>query len=134
MEHSQWFCALKGQAMGNYPISKTCPKCGNDKYTKTAAEALISFAPDRICTKCRYRYTPPTPRWAGAVFLICGLAIMGLGAFFVIDHWKNARQPPGVWFHVTTVLCSFLGVAVVIFGAKNLFAPARANDEDSEDA
>ena len=120
--------------MGNYPISKACPKCGNDKYTKTAAEALISFAPDRICTKCRYRYTPPTPRWAGAVFLICGLAIMGLGAFFVIDHWKNARQPPGVWFHVTTVLCSFLGVAVVIFGAKNLFAPARANDEDSEDA
>jgi hypothetical protein len=119
--------------MGNYPVSRTCLKCGSEKYTRTAAEAIVSFAPDRICTKCRYRYTPPTPRWAGAVFIICGLALMGLGAVFVIDQWQDARQPPGIFYRVFIVLFSFLGVATITFGAKSLFAPAPAKDEDSDD-
>ncbi len=119
--------------MGNYPVSRTCPKCGSKKYTKTAAEAIVSFVPDRICSKCRYRYTPPTPRWAGAVFMVCGLALMGLGAFFSYDEWKNESQPPGAMFYVVRGLLSFVGVPVIIFGAKSLFAPARANDEDFDD-
>ena len=119
--------------MGNYPVSRTCPKCGSKKYTKRAAEAFVSFAPDRICTKCGYRYTPPTPKWAGVVFIICGLALMGLGAFFVIDRWRSAQQPPGVSFYVTTGLCSFLGFPVILFGARSLFAPTPSNDEDSDD-
>ena len=65
--------------------------------------------------------------------MICGLAMMGLGAFFVIDRWRNSTQPPGMSFYVTTGLCSFLGVPIVIFGARSLFVPARANDEDSDD-
>lgn len=119
--------------MGNYPISKTCPKCDSKKYTKIAAETAISFAPDRICSQCRYRYTPPTPRWAGAVFIVCGMAMMGLGLFFVIDRWRNALEPPSALFYITTGLCSFLGIPIIIFGARSLFLPAPVNDEDSDD-
>ena len=74
--------------MGNYPVSKTCPKCDSKKYTKIAAETVISFAPDRICSQCKYRYTPPTPRWAGVVFIVCGLAL-----------WVEFTWLPPLWVH-----------------------------------
>jgi hypothetical protein len=63
----------------NYPVSKVCPNCKSDKYRRERPEKWVTFAWDRVCTECGMRYTPPTPMWAGVVFLVAGLLLTGLG-------------------------------------------------------
>ncbi|MFT3882663.1 MAG: hypothetical protein QM703_23800 [Gemmatales bacterium] len=61
--------------MTQYPISKVCPQCGWKQFRRKKPEEIIAFTSDRLCSKCETRYTPPTPRWAGLVFVVSGLLL-----------------------------------------------------------
>jgi DNA-binding transcriptional regulator GbsR (MarR family) len=70
--------------MQRRPVSKKCPRCGSSEYTRITAWTFVTFANDRKCRRCETAYTPPTPIWAGVVFLVLGLFVlpfmcMGLG-------------------------------------------------------
>ncbi len=59
--------------MSKYPISDVYPRCGHPRFQRTYPDTIVAFKSDRICLECGTRYTPPTPRWAGVVFILLGL-------------------------------------------------------------
>jgi hypothetical protein len=61
-----------------YPGGLTCPGCGSAAFKRVKPHSDIAFAPDRVCTECGTRYTPPTPAWARMVFVAIGLGF-GIG-------------------------------------------------------
>jgi hypothetical protein len=65
--------------MNEYPISATCPQGGGTEYTRRKPKRLVAFVSDRVCRACNTRYTPPTPVWAGVLFLPGGLTLPFLG-------------------------------------------------------
>jgi RNA polymerase subunit RPABC4/transcription elongation factor Spt4 len=65
--------------MSKLPISKACPNCGNSEFSRQKSKRFVAFAPDRICAQCETRYTPPTPVWAGLLFIFAAIALPVLG-------------------------------------------------------
>ena len=59
-------------ATGKPPISKVCPHCGGQTYTRIAPSSSVAFAKDRVCKQCGMRYSPPTPLWAAIIFIVIG--------------------------------------------------------------
>ncbi|MDB5308499.1 MAG: hypothetical protein JWO38_2701 [Gemmataceae bacterium] len=90
---------------GPYPVSVACPKCESPWYIKVKPEQFTAFWWDRVCTLCHTRYTPPTPRWAGIIFVFGGVLLLVLAVsgslFFVlagllsIAHGIRCLRSPG---------------------------------------
>ena len=72
------------------PVSKVCPACGGTTYRRTRPSRFVAFVFDRICKSCKTRYAPPTPWWAGLIFILGGLLLGGIpGGLFgigIIQH------------------------------------------------
>jgi hypothetical protein len=102
--------------MTAYPISATCPQCGGTEYTRRKPERLVAFVSDRVCRACNTRYTPPTPVWAGILFLLAGLTLPFLG-FFLTSLLVNP-------FSIGGLICegaiAALGVAAIVGGIREL--------------
>lgn len=86
---------------GPWLLGWTCPRCGGLEYRGVKSQRYIAFSSDRICLACGTRYSPPTPRWAGVVFMIGGFAIALVCGFFAISvvaeflHMTWATDPAG---------------------------------------
>ena len=79
----------------------------------------MAFVSDRVCTVCATRYTPPTPIWAGIVFIIAGLALAGFfGLAWIIG--LSFAMPPGPVVMGCEGFLVFLGVMAIIFGIRSL--------------
>ncbi len=64
----------------HYPISLNCPKCGSFTYQFAKPEHAFALRPDRICSDCDTRYTPPVPVWGRVLYVIFGIgALVGCG-------------------------------------------------------
>jgi hypothetical protein len=64
----------------NYPVSPVCPQCGEaTRFETRRPKGFVAFTNDRVCKVCGTRYTPPTPRWAGAVWVVAGLFLVAAG-------------------------------------------------------
>jgi hypothetical protein len=102
--------------MTAYPISATCPQCGATEYTRRKPERLVAFVSDRVCRACNTRYTPPTPVWAGILFLLAGLTLPFLG--FALT---SLLVHP---FSIVGLICegvvAVLGVAAFVGGIREL--------------
>jgi hypothetical protein len=61
-----------------YPISEKCPQCGGSDFTIRQPETYVAFVCDRECKACQTRYTPPTPAWAGMLFILIGLLCLAV--------------------------------------------------------
>jgi hypothetical protein len=103
----------------NYPISAVCPKCGSLEYGKRRPEKWITFISDRVCKACGTRYTPPTPAWAGVIFIIAGLLLGGFGAISVFFHFMSAN-PLGIPAMACEGFLGFLGILAIIHGIRSL--------------
>lgn len=107
--------------MADIPVSRTCPACGGQEYTLRKPKAFVAFADDRECKACSTRYSPPTPLWAGIVFLLCGLALPFLG-FVLIALLFNP-------FSVLGLVCEgafcVFAVAVFIGGIRQISNSAK---------
>jgi hypothetical protein len=102
--------------MNEYPISAICPQCGGTKYTRRKPNRLVAFVNDRVCRACNTRYTPPTPVWAGVLFLLAGLTLPFLGLVLT-----SLLVHP---FSIAGLICegviAALGVAAFVGGIREL--------------
>jgi hypothetical protein len=107
--------------MSKYPISETCPECGQTTFKGVKPETFVAFTEDRICLGCGTRYTPSTPTWAAIVFLIVGtgivlVALLGIGL-------ELLRPAGGCSGQMTYFICFpilAVGIACVIYGIRTL--------------
>jgi hypothetical protein len=106
-----------------YPISMLCPKCGKGEHKKRKSEKWIAFSADRVCTACGTRYTPPTPAWAGVVFVFAGLPLVGIGLTGVVIG--IARGPVGLPGMACEGFLGVLGVLSIIHGLRSLLNPGK---------
>jgi hypothetical protein len=102
--------------MTEYPISATCPQCGGTEYTRRKPRRLVAFVSDRVCRACNTRYTPPTPVWAGIVFLLAGLTLPFLG-FVLTGLLVHPFSLAGL---VCEGVFAALGVATFVGGIREL--------------
>lgn len=103
-----------------YPVNKDCPKCGPGEFKKRKPKRYIAFTYDRVCKSCGMRYTPPTPVWAGVLFLLVGILILGFVALSVLASLVNEGgvfMPPQMWAY------AFVGLLVIYHGASSLLWP-----------
>jgi len=110
--------------VSKYPISQVCPKCGGGEYTKQRSEEFVAFTSDRVCGACGTRYTPPTPAWAGVVFILIGLPLAAFGGFAIIF-----RIGSGNVLGLPAMACEgflgFLGLLALGQGARALMRPGQ---------
>jgi hypothetical protein len=108
--------------MNEYPISTACPQCGGTQYARRKPGRRVAFVSDRLCRACNTRYTPPTPAWAAALFLLAGLTLPFLG--FVLT---SLLVHP---FSITGLICegvvAALGVVAFIGGIREPANSERA--------
>jgi hypothetical protein len=109
---------------GPYPVSKVCPQCGHTEFRQTRPESWVAFGWDRICKSCNTRYTPPTPVWAGVVFILAGLPLAGMGLLTLIGITLSG--PVGL----PNLLCwgplGLAGLLSIIHGIRSLANPGKA--------
>ncbi len=108
--------------MNAYPISATCPKCGGTEYARRKPNRLVAFVSDRVCRACNTRYTPPTPVWGAALFLLSGLSLPFLG--FVLT--SLLVHPFSIAGLICEGLIAALGVAAFVAGIRELVNSDRA--------
>jgi len=99
--------------VSKYPISNVCPKCESAQYKTCRSEELIAFASDRICTSCGTRYVPPTPRWAGVIFIIIGLIMVAFAPFAILTRISV--------FNLLGVPAGLFGLLAIGFGIRALW-------------
>jgi rubredoxin len=105
--------------MENYPVSRVCPKCGSSEYSKRRTQKWIAFTSNRVCKSCSTRYTPPTPAWAGVIFILAGFLLVGIGGISIL-----ARLPTANPLELPAMACEgfigFLGALAIIHGIRSL--------------
>jgi hypothetical protein len=108
--------------MNEYPIRTTCPQCRGTEYTCRKPKRLVAFVSDRVCRSCNTRYTPPTPVWAGILFLLAGLTLpfLGLALTSLLVH------PFSIAGLVCEGVIAALGVAAFVGGIRELVNSERA--------
>jgi hypothetical protein len=69
-------------------------------------------------------YTPPTPVWAGVVFILAGLPLMivGFGAVILGLASGNVLRVPGM---ACEGFLGFLGLLAIIQGIRTLARPGK---------
>jgi hypothetical protein len=109
---------------GPIPVAKVCPKCGGEKYTRVRPSGWVAFTWDRACKQCNTRYTPPTPMWAGWVFILAGLPLAGLGVVSIL-----LRIAQGNVLGLPAMVCegflALLGCLAIFHGIRALSNPGK---------
>jgi hypothetical protein len=102
-------------------VSSTCPSCGGGEFRSVRPERWIAFTWDRVCKSCGTRYTPPTPRWAGLVFILIGLPLAGLGLFGAILGLAGGNP----FALACEGALGLLGALAIVHGLRSLLSPGR---------
>ena len=107
-------------------VAAVCPKCGDTKYRTRRPNRWIAFVQDRICKSCKTQYAPPTPLWAGIVFILVGLLLGGVfgvsGALRILPS-ANPIGLPGLIFDGALAL---LGLLAILHGIRRLVLRGKA--------
>ena len=108
--------------MNAYPISAICPQCGGTEYARRKPDRQVAFVSDRVCRTCNTRYTPPTPVWAAALFLLAGVALPFLGLIFT----SLLVHPLSIAGLICEGVIAALGVLAFIGGIRELVNSGKA--------
>jgi hypothetical protein len=108
--------------MNEYPISAACPQCGGTEYARRKPNRQVAFVSDRVCRACSTRYTPPTPVWAAALFLLAGLTLPFLGLMLT----SLLVHPLSISGLICEGVIAALGVVAFIGGIRELSNSGRA--------
>jgi hypothetical protein len=105
-------------------VSPVCPKCQSRNYKRVRPKSWVAFRSDRVCTACTCRYTPPTPLWAGPIFVTVGVLLAAVGSLAALVPLLKGRltDPIGVMFFGALAILGFLAVA---HGLRVLRAPGK---------
>ena len=88
------------------------------------SEEFVAFASDRVCKSCDTRNTPPTPAWAGVVFILVGLPLAALGAFAIVNRLASGN-PLGLPAMACEGFLGFLGLLAIGRGVRAIFRPGK---------
>jgi hypothetical protein len=94
-------------------ICARCPQCGSGESIAVAPAKNVAFRKDRQCQRCDTCYSPPTPIWGAALFIVLGAIIVvgcSLSIVLSIAHGSPAGLPLNFGFGVLGVLCVRQGV------------------------
>lgn len=108
-----------------YPVSFYCPQCMGMAYRRVKPATFVAFKWDRVCKECNIRYTPPTPQWAAALFIVVGLilAIMGFGTMlFRLIRQNNILGLPAM---ACEGFLGILGSLAIIHGIRSIRHPEK---------
>jgi hypothetical protein len=116
-----------------YPISEHCPQCGSSDYTRRKPETRVAFSDDRVCKGCQTRYTPPTPAWAGIVFIIVGMVFVAIVAVLLLEH---ILLPSGSILSGFVDGCGggwagLIGIVSIVHGVRSLTGRKKVRDRES---
>jgi hypothetical protein len=113
--------------MESIPVSKICPSCGSDQFRKVRSKRRISFSDDRICLKCKTRFAPPTPRWAGILFVVFGAIVFITGSLLTVLSLldiPNYSKPSGPTSNPLVVMA--LAIPMIVIGGASVAHGIRA--------
>lgn len=112
------------QPVQEIPVGNACPSCGGSNFKKVRPKSWVAFISDRVCRDCKTRYTPPTPIWAGVVFILIGLLLGGLGLLGVISRISNPNPLtlPAVAIEIGL---GIVGLLAIVHGARCLTRPGK---------
>ncbi len=88
---------------------------------------MVAFVNDRICKVCKTRYAPPTPRWAGTIFVLIGYSMVAGGIIDLL--FRVVAESPFVFLVMPIDAGSLvLGVIILRHGMRSLIrhAPQKA--------
>jgi hypothetical protein len=123
------FRGQRPPSRSRFPISSVCPACRSTAFKRVAPETPIAFVDDRICSDCKIRYTPPTPKWAALVFVLLGVFLLGMVIYSattdIISKSFSVRTA-----RIFEAVIGFMAITVIVFGIK-VFREA-ADPQDSE--
>src|SRR5207244_2037964 len=94
--------------------------CGGGRYRKVRSRRWIAFVSDRVCLDCERRYAPPTPRWAGLVFLVAGAILLLVGLAGIVGSVLGLLRGD-----VDPVSAGLSG-GIILVGALAIWHGARA--------
>jgi hypothetical protein len=109
------------EPLSKYPVARLCPGCQSAAYKRVRPDRWIAFAWDRVCKSCGVRYTPPTPLWAGAVFIASGLPLVAFGVFGIVTGLAAGNPLPLACEGVL----GLLGAAAIVHGIRSLLHRGR---------
>jgi hypothetical protein len=94
-------------------ICSRCPQCGSFESISVAPVKNIAFRKDRQCRRCDTCYSPPTPLWGAALFIVLGAVIVvgcSLSIVLSLAHRSPAGLPLNFGFGVLGAMCIWQGV------------------------
>lgn len=103
-------------------MSRVCPDCGHAGFKGVRPNRLIAFTWDRVCKECDTRYTPPTPVWAGVVFILAGLPLVLVGLLSLLGQMMARPNPLGL---ACTGFLGLLGLLAILQGVRTLSRPGK---------
>ena len=95
------------------------PQCGSQELRKRRPKQLVCFTWDRVCKSCDTRYTPPTPVWAGFVFLAAGLLLAGVFGLFILVRLLQG-DVVGIFAMACEGFVFVLGILALVQGISSL--------------
>lgn len=105
-------------------VAAVCPACGSPEFRTTPPAGWLAYAPDRLCTACGVRYTPPTPRWAALIFGgLGGVLVAASGVGLLLRVALGGVLGPAVT--VGEVLVGVVGVVAIRHGVRALRHPGQ---------
>lgn len=113
------------QFKSQYPISERCPRCGGKEHIKQEPGTYIAFVSDRICTGCETRYTPPTPAWAGMLFILLGTLFVAWDVWIIVSTfiWPARGVSDFIGFFISgwggAAFATF-GIVCIVYGVRSL--------------
>lgn len=96
-----------------------CNNCGHTEFSRVKPSGGAAFANDYVCEKCRTRFSAPTPVWAAFLFMILGLPLTCLGAFWLYANLSSGNPVAiGIGGGIF-----FLGITSFWKGMQSVFPP-----------
>lgn len=85
----------------------------------------MAYKWDRVCKECGTRYTPPTPVWAGWVFIFAGLPLAGFGCLSVLMRLVAGGDILGIPAMACEGFLGVIGCLAIYHGIRALSKPGN---------
>lgn len=69
-----------------------CDSCGSVDLVRVNPKEIVAFAKDYQCLQCKRQFPAPVPMWGSLVFVILGLPLALLGAFWIYANLADGNQ------------------------------------------
>ncbi len=87
-----------------------CDSCGSIDLVRVNPKEIVAFAKDYQCLQCTRQFPAPVPLWGSLLFVILGLPLALLGAFWIYANLADGNQ-----------VALAIGAGLLFFGATSFW-------------